>query len=538
MKLSEKDKWLEQVILETAPVQKPLPDFEKWKQNHPQAIDILKSRAEKSIPVTGRRIEDLRIVSAIIKSRIAKFAAAAAIVAIVALSVTFLEKIVTPAYAIEQTIRANSTLRYLHFRYFSASEEEPKQGWCEFDQNGQLKNVRIDWPDWLGAELVVWKQGVTQIWSRKQKRLTTFSDEVYTARVLKMAAKHDPRLAVERLYEREKQGKVKIEVEQPSDKAKPIVVTATYLPGSQHPGRRVVLFVNQATKLVTTLELYQWKDDKYEYMGVYEYYDYNVPIDADMFNLDNEVGADVKHIDTRIQDVGLEQGDLTNEGIAAKVVGEFLQALIADDYAKAGVICGGMSAAEIKSGFGQLNIRRIISIGEPVPYDKPNEVFLNNLRVPCTIEIEENGKVQQRLKIFNVRQVLGRRGRWMVDGPGQKPQNARNIGLGQGNLSDDEIAVKVVREFLEAWIAKNYAKAGRIFGGMPAEQARQLLERFNLVRIISVGKPVPQTKPKGLRVAWTVEVEENGKLNQWHSKGPYVQQVSGMPGRWIIVGGF
>lgn len=538
MKLSEKDKWLEQVILETAPVQKPLPDFEKWKENHPKAIEILKSRAEKSIPATGRRIESFRIVSAIIKNRIAKFAVAAAIVAILALSITFLEKIVTPAYAIEQTIRANSTLRYLRFRYFSASEEEPKQGWCEFDQNGQLKNVRIDWPDWLGAELVVWKQGVTQIWSRKQKRLTTFSDEVYTARVLKMAAKHDPRLAVERLHEREKQGKVTIEVEQPRDKAEPIVVTATYLPGSQHPGRRVVLFVNQATKLVTTLELYQWEDDKYEYMGVYEYYDYNVPIDADIFNLDDEVGADVRHIDTRIQDVGLEQGDLANEEIAAKVVGEFLQALIAPDYAKAGVICGGMSAAEIESGFGELNITRIISIGEPVPYDKPNEVFLNNLHVPCTIEIEENGKVQQRLKIFNVRQVLGRRRRWMLDGPGQKPQDGRNIGLEQGKLSDDEIAVKVVRDFLEAWIAKDYAKAGRIFGGMPAEQARQLLERFNLVRIISVGKPVPQTKPKGLRVAWTVEVEENGKLNQWHSKGPYVQQVSGMPDRWIIVGGF
>jgi len=538
MKLSEKDKWLDQVILETAPVQKPLPDFEKWKQNHPKAIEILKSRAEKSISVTGRRIENFRIVSAIIKSRITKFAAVAVIVAILALSVTFLEKMVTPAYAIEQTIRANSTLRYLHFRYFSASEEEPKQGWCEFDQDGELKNVRIDWPDWLGAELVVWKQGVTQIWSREQKRLTTFSDEVYTARVLKMAAEHDPRLAVERLYEREKQGKVKIEVEQPSDKAKPIVVTATYLPSSQHPGRRVVLFVNQATKLVTTLELYQWKDDEYEYMGVYEYYDYNVPIDANMFNLDDEVGAGVKHIDTRIQDVGLQQGNLTNEGIAAKVVGEFLQTLIAEDYAKAGTICGGMSAAEIESGFGKLNITRIISIGEPVPYDKLNEVFLNNLRVPCTIEIEEDGKLQQRLKIFNVRQVLGRRRRWMVDGPGQKPQNGRSIGLAQGNLSDEEIVVKVVREFLEAWIAKDYAKAGRIFGGMPAEQVRQLLERFNLVRIISIGKPVPQTKPKGLRVAWTVEVEENGKLNQWHSKGAYVQQVSGMPYRWIIVGGF
>jgi hypothetical protein len=202
------------------------------------------------------------------------------------------------------------------------------------------------------------------------------------------------------------------------------------------------------------------------------------------------------------------------------------------------VICGVMSAAEIESVFFKLNITRIISIGEPVPYDKAHEVFLNNLRVPCTVEIEEDGKLQQRLKIFNVRQVLGRRRRWMIDGPGQQPGDGRSIGLPQGNLSDEEIAVKVVREFLEAWIAKDYAEAGRIFGGMPAEQARQLLERFNLVRIISIAKPVPQTKPKGMRVAWTVEVKENGKINQWRSKGPYVQQVSGQADHWIIVGGF
>lgn len=50
----------------------------------------------------------------IMKTRIAKFATLALIVVVATLSITFLDKTVTPTYAIEQTIEAMKTIRSIH----------------------------------------------------------------------------------------------------------------------------------------------------------------------------------------------------------------------------------------------------------------------------------------------------------------------------------------------------------------------------------------------------------------------------------------
>jgi hypothetical protein len=261
-----------------------------------------------------------------------------------------------------------------------------------------------------GGEIVVWNQDKTQILNKKQNFLITFNDEIYTARVLTMAGRENPRLTFERLYERQAKGEIEIEIEQPASKAEPIVVTATGLGDNT---KRFVLFVDQATNLVTSLKWYQLKNGEYKYQGVMEYHDYNIPIGAKMFSLDDEVPGDIKIIDTRVQDIGLAQGNLSDEEIATKVVREFLEALIVKDYTKAAQISGVPSPKKIKQGWGKLNVVRIVSIDEPTPPAKPSILFPNWQHVLCTIEIEKNGKeIQQQLKSFKVRPVLGRRERW------------------------------------------------------------------------------------------------------------------------------
>ncbi|MHC4159363.1 MAG: hypothetical protein ACYSSO_09825 [Planctomycetota bacterium] len=162
------------------------------------------------------------------------------------------------------------------------------------------------------------------------------------------------------------------------------------------------------------MEWHQFKDGQHEYKGVMEYYDYNVPIDARMFTLDDEVPADAHCIDTRTQDVGLAQGNLTDKEIAVEVVRELLEALIAKDYYKAGLICGGLTADEIQNSWGRLNVVRIVSIGEPGPFPKPSKVFPKVQSVPCTIEREKNGSKITRERSIAVRSVLGRRDRWVI----------------------------------------------------------------------------------------------------------------------------
>ena len=347
------------------------------------------------------------------KKPITKLAAAAVIIIAELLSLTFLNKSVAPAYAIEQTIEANRSMRYLHTKYFDSSHDDvAKECWLEFDEMGKPKNVRINWSDWMGGgEIVVWNQDKTQIWQKKQNRLIIFNDEIYTSRIHNMAETDDPRLMVENLYQRQTKSEIEIEIDEPSNKSEAIIVKAT---GLGEYTKRFVLFVDQATKLVTACEWYQFKDGQYEYKGVMEYYDYNVPIDTKMFSLDDEVPADVTRIDTKSQDVGLAQGLLSDQEIAVKVVREFFEALIAEDYATAGQLWGGLAAAEVHKRWGKLKVVRIVSIGEPGPA-KPSKLFPKMQTVPYTIEIEKDGKTaQQQLKWLLVRPVLGRRDRWVI----------------------------------------------------------------------------------------------------------------------------
>ena len=351
----------------------------------------------------------------IMKSKITRVAAAVIVMAVV-LSTIFLDKSATSVYAIEQTIEANRTMRYLHLRYFDSSHEDvAKECWLEFDETGQTTNVRINWSEWMaGGEIVVWNPDETQILNKKRDFLIRFNDEIYTARMLAMARRENPRLIVERLHERQAKGEVEIEIEHPASETRPIIVTATGLRGNT---KRLVLFVDQDTDLVTSLRWYQLENGEYEYQGVMEYHDYNVPISAETFSLDDEVPDNIEIIDTRVQDIGLAQGDLSDEEIATKVVREFLEALIVKDYTKAAQISGILPPERIKQRWGKLQVVRIVSVDRPTPPAERSELFPNRQTVRCTLEVQKDAKEVQRqfTSSITVRPVLGRRERWGFD---------------------------------------------------------------------------------------------------------------------------
>jgi len=387
------------------------PDFEKWKQLHPEAIEMLTTRAGKG-PTSTRPLNIGRII---MKSPITKLAAAVIIIAVV-LAITVRDE---SAYALTHTIEANHTVRYLHIKDIASEhEDEPKEFWIECDEPGQITNARMHMPQWAspddGAKAIVWNQNKVQIYFKKKNLLFIAADKTVADRMLQLVKSSDPRLAVERLYEQETAGKVKIEIDQPSDKAKPIVVTATYLPESSSPNRREVLFVDQATKLVIAAEYYHLTDGEYRYVGTQEYYDYNQAIEAKMFTLDDEVPADAMRIDQTIQEVGLAQGNLSDEEIAVEVARQFFEALIAADYAKAGKLLEGMPADKIQQGFGDTKFLRILSIGPAGPHPIP---ATRGLVVPCTVEIEKDGQISEwKLERLGVRQVFNQPGRWTIFG--------------------------------------------------------------------------------------------------------------------------
>ena len=351
----------------------------------------------------------------IMKSKITKLATVAAIILIAVFGVTILDKSVAPAYAIEQTIQACHSVLYLHIRAITPShEDQPVEFWIEFDAVGQPKNMRLNLPDWMapggGPRVVIWKGNKKQEWLEEKNILTTTEDEANPAQVLKMMESLDPKLVVERLQEKQEQGKVTIEIEDPSDKAKPIIVTATSTKQDDSSFQRMVLYIDQATLLVNAIELYKLRDGEYEYMKTLEFCDYNQPIDAKMFTFEN-IPDNAERIDQMT--MGLAQGDLSDEDIAVEVVRQFLDALIARNYDKASKLFLGVPAGEIKEIFGELNIIRIVSMEEPIGLPSETKRF----RVPYELEIEMESKVTMSKRHEPiVQQLPGQSGRWVIIG--------------------------------------------------------------------------------------------------------------------------
>ena len=380
---------------------------------------IIREQNEK-LKQADRIKRQFRIWRQIMNNKITKYTAAAAMLLVGVLLINFLDISATSAYAMEQTIEASHSVRYLHIKSFNVNEDEPKEFWVDFYKDGEVKNVRMHMPEWDspedGAKVTVWKENKAQIWFKKKNSLITLKNKTVAARTLKFIKELDPKLVVERLsYAQQAGGAVEIDVDDPSDKAEPIVITATCLPGSSRAGWRLVLFVDRATKLVTSIEFYKLKDDEYQYVELIEYYDYNQPIEAEMFSLDNDdIPADVTRIDRTTQEIGLIQGNLTDKEIAVKVVREFYEALIVKDYAKAGQVNHGVPAAKMQERWQDINVLRVVSISEPVPHPHPG---VGGFQVKCEIEIEKDG-VRAIMKPYGpgVRPVRGQPHRWNIHG--------------------------------------------------------------------------------------------------------------------------
>lgn len=117
-------------------------------------------------------------------------------------------------------------------------------------------------------------------------------------------------------------------------------------------------------------------------------------------------------------------------------------------------------------------------------------------------------------------------------------QTTQVIGLPKGDLTDQQIAQQVAREFFEAWLAKDYAKVGRLYEGMPASAIEATLGRITILRIIEIGQAEPHPIPatRGLVVPCKVEIEVEGQRSEKEFR-PGVRPVYNQPDRWDVFGG-
>jgi len=337
------------------------------------------------------------------KRRATKFAAAAAAVAAVAAGLAgVFHNGAPPAYALEQTVEAMQGKRSIHVKVYGGSRTHLKEEfWIEFDEHGKVVRYR----QVEGPIVTVWEDGVRR--RRYGNRIALMSRVGNTEGTWDEV---DPELAVQQLQDRQAAGKVTIEIQEPSADQPLITLIASRGSDPTTAKWREVLLVDPVTKLVNRRTRYHRRDDDedWKFRRAVEVVGYNQPTDPNLFRLN--LPEDMVVLDQVAQEVGIAQGDLSDEEVAVKIVREALAAEIAADHAKVGKLFGGAPPGFFGKCLRGARPTRVISVGQPVPvrYRKPW------FRVPCKFEVEQGGEKKILEMKLHVLAVDGQPGRWYL----------------------------------------------------------------------------------------------------------------------------
>ena len=198
----------------------------------------------------------------------------------------------------------------------------------------------------FGAKVVILSEGKAEMWDKDRKQHVVIPAKDGVEYVMKIRSIFDPKFAIEHLEADEKAGQVRVESKEPAREGDPITLTVTF---KDEPDRRMVYEINPKTKLAERVISYERQGEQWKQTEFREYLDYNKEIDPKVFQLD--LPKDAETIDQIKRKPGLVKGDLTNEEIATKVAREFFEALIAEDYDKAGLMYSGLTAERAKELF-------------------------------------------------------------------------------------------------------------------------------------------------------------------------------------------
>lgn len=356
---------------------------------------------------------------------------AAAIVLAVTVGVLWIfGRSATPSYALEHTLQVNRAVRTVHARNVSPPAAEPQDMWLEYDDQGEVLRLRVEEGTGETFRIMVWAKGELRWFSPSKRQFIVLHEPDVKQELLRARDAWDPRFAVESIHRLERQGEVKVRVQEPKGAAEPVTLeaTETQRPEQSPLGRRAVryvLLIDPQTKLVTQRDRYELVEGSYRLEDRRRYLEYDVPVDPGKFVLEPPEDVEVKD---RTLGIGMAQGKMTDAEAAAAVLRQYLEALIAQDYATAGRLYNGKPAEELKQRVEeQLKIRylRVVSIGKPNPLPASGpRVF----QVPFAFEVEKDGvkeiagppvksgagpKTQRKA---TVRPVVGQPDRWVIQG--------------------------------------------------------------------------------------------------------------------------
>ena len=343
------------------------------------------SKLHKQISRTTYVLQFMR--STILRNGVTKIATAAVIIIAIGLATVLLDKSVSSAYAIAQTIKALENVTTVHVigsdwdgnRYEVWNKINPETGkseWICIDQTPHGYKIASR-PD--GS--CVWDENGNVVrYSNKQ----IASNDFRYSRVFEQIA--------EMMVELNDNEKITIRTEKDSIYDKPLVVihVVTNI-------RDFRIYVDPESKLPVRLYFHRADNMKQIAKTVDEIY-YNEPMPEGMF--DFEVPANWYRDWSLLDDPakGLAIGDLTHEQGAIKTAREYWQAIIENNWDYADQL---RPVADWKTDYHNERPTELIDIGQPRP-----ERGCSGLVTPCIVRFAD-GKTQKIELVINYRQIAG-----------------------------------------------------------------------------------------------------------------------------------
>jgi len=379
-----------------------------------EALEIQRNQKQTST-------SDTNIWRILMKSRKTKFAAVAVLILATYLCLQIPKGLVTPAYALQDTIDAYNSMCTLHVKEFRTVGEQrwDSESWIEFDEYGKPTRFRhqanrVSTGNQIGPVTVVNDGDGSYTWLPNLNLCFTRSGKSVIGSLLVQweVSDADPKRVCETLRRQARDGEIILDVNEPDQKNEPIVLVVTYPAESRSANWKKVLYIDQATRLVQKEEKFELRGGRYQHERTTEFFDYNQQIDPERFDLDRELPENVIWIDQSDKDVGLAQGVMTDEEIATEVTLQFLQADIARDFSKVGQLYYGVPGflvEKLSSG----NMLKIISIG---PVNADPDPDSNVMACSCKALGEFDEQYYEFDMKIRVVPVSGQSGRWMICG--------------------------------------------------------------------------------------------------------------------------
>lgn len=394
----------------------------------------------------------------IIRSQITKYATAAILMIAISMSLVIIEKTTTPAYAIDQTIEAYSSIRWLYAcqTRVVSKKTRTRECWLECDEQGNMARMRFQADNVgepIGPLTITGNSESSEAWLPMHNfKLTGYGDpSIWLGFDL---SELYPKLLIEDLLEQQRRNEIIVDIDESFWNSKPIKVTVMYPNWALSENWKKVFYIDQNTKLIKKIEKFEKQDGRYRHKKTIAFSKYNHPIDGMVFSLDNDVSVEAQVFDMTGIQPGLPQGDMADNKIATEVTTQFLEALVDKDLSKAGRLYLAAPEVLVEHALKGANVLKIISVEQAVPDTDPDT---NAMVTSCKVLVERQGQYYE----VNVSKLYvlkdKHRDYWYLCGCG--PMTICTTDLGAVTLSTDDVDLNSVTynglvpgEFMKDWL--------------------------------------------------------------------------------------